>query len=327
MTDRHAWFRARLEAHLSGLLDEREDRLFVEHASACDACAKRLADYALEDEPATDTGHVPAGMFAAWPRATRELRGLERMMVRRHLERCAACRQELELLGHSPALPLDAALEGAHASDAAGTAAAAVAAGGVAAGSGSPRVIVMRSGGARRWDAWFAWSGWAAAVLMVAIMLVAPWRAPGISERERELGRGTLAPSAERAAPVPEAGEAVPGLAIPVRLAGRMRGDASGATRVEVPANACQLALAIPALDIPDTAAVRVQLLGPGGGVLDERQLRNSDLFGSALVLMGHWGRPFEPGRHRVVVRGAPGPGALVTGDEVREFELDVARR
>src|SRR5262249_37302541 len=48
--------------------------------------------------------HVAASLVARWPRAQQSLRGLERTLVRRHLERCAECRQDLEALGFEPRL-------------------------------------------------------------------------------------------------------------------------------------------------------------------------------------------------------------------------------
>ncbi len=105
MTDEHAWFRARIEAHLTGLLDEDDDARFRQHARGCTACGQRLALVLEDDEPAANSaGHLPASLVAAWPRASRALRGIERTLAATHLARCAECRDELERLGYPPRL-------------------------------------------------------------------------------------------------------------------------------------------------------------------------------------------------------------------------------
>src|SRR5690242_19547764 len=99
MTAVHTWFRQRIESHLTGLLDEREEARFREHLASCEPCRKRLASVLEDDDPAaTANGHLPASLIAAWPRASRDLRGIERSLAIAHLQRCAECRDELERL-------------------------------------------------------------------------------------------------------------------------------------------------------------------------------------------------------------------------------------
>jgi tetratricopeptide (TPR) repeat protein len=100
----HEWFRARLDPYAVGLLDEAEERLFLEHARSCASCAEALR---LHGESALVGGpesHIPTHLIARWDRAARRLQGLSRRIVRQHLEQCTACRQDLEALGFAPSL-------------------------------------------------------------------------------------------------------------------------------------------------------------------------------------------------------------------------------
>src|SRR6516164_11000679 len=88
----------------------RRDGARDQHLAVCAVC--RAAADAYAEPPAGAAGtHVPASLIAAWPRAQQGLRGLERTLVRRHLERCAECRQDLQALGFEPRLDFVAAWE------------------------------------------------------------------------------------------------------------------------------------------------------------------------------------------------------------------------
>ncbi|MCK4548029.1 MAG: zf-HC2 domain-containing protein [Candidatus Eisenbacteria sp.] len=108
----HSWFRKRFVAFRSGLLEEVEEERFQTHLSECDECRKAWDAY-LEGEVPGETGarHIPSAMVARWDRASGTLRGLERAMVRQHLEHCGQCRQDLEVLGFDPVLPFVPELE------------------------------------------------------------------------------------------------------------------------------------------------------------------------------------------------------------------------
>ena len=106
----HRWARARLAASRLGLLGEADEARLRAHLVACEAC--REAAEPSEEEPGTAAdGHVPATLVARWDRARHELRGLERALVRRHLERCAGCREDLAALGHAAELEVVPGLE------------------------------------------------------------------------------------------------------------------------------------------------------------------------------------------------------------------------
>jgi hypothetical protein len=55
--------------------------------------------------------HIPDSILARWDRRHTSLRGLERELVRRHLESCEMCREALVILGHDPVLPRVDSLE------------------------------------------------------------------------------------------------------------------------------------------------------------------------------------------------------------------------
>ncbi len=80
---------------LNGTLDKHEARLVEQHLRTCDACREELR--ATRRARDLHAGHVPAedlvdfalGQLEASPRLT---------LVRNHLEACAECQQELELV-------------------------------------------------------------------------------------------------------------------------------------------------------------------------------------------------------------------------------------
>jgi len=103
--DPHAWFRARLDASVLGLLSEAEERRFDEHAASCSRCAAILTAFRANlPEPDTDYRHLPPTLVARWDRRVPDLRGVERRLVREHLDSCDVCRRALTTLGFDPKL-------------------------------------------------------------------------------------------------------------------------------------------------------------------------------------------------------------------------------
>ena len=181
--DPHAWVRRRLAAWRSGLLPDEDSLSVASHLETCPDC-KDLAETFPRSAGAHPEAHIPASVIAEWKQAQTGLRGLERALVRRHLERCEACRQDLELLGHAPVLeripalesnavlapvatpPLGAAREVAGAVDGAGAPAA----------TPSPAQTVIRvvrtAPRVRWWDrALVGWSSLATAAAIVAVVV------------------------------------------------------------------------------------------------------------------------------------------------------------
>src|SRR5262245_39756034 len=109
--DPHAQARAQIVRAQAGLLSEDEELELRAHLDTCAECAALASSHA--DAGAEPGKHLPASLIAEWPRARTALRGLERALVRRHLERCFECRQDLELLGHAPELTIVPELESA----------------------------------------------------------------------------------------------------------------------------------------------------------------------------------------------------------------------
>lgn len=110
--EQHSWFRRQFVAFRAGLLEEAQEERFQTHLSKCDECRKAWDAY-LEGEYRDETRvrHIPSAMVARWGIAGATLRGLERAMVRQHLEHCSQCRQDLEVLGFDPVLPYVPELE------------------------------------------------------------------------------------------------------------------------------------------------------------------------------------------------------------------------
>lgn len=102
--ERHGWTRSRLAALVAGLLTEEEEATAREHLATCPDC-RVLHDLLADEGDDPERGeHIPAAILGRWRVAKESLRGIERSMVRLHLERCEECRRGLELLGHESRL-------------------------------------------------------------------------------------------------------------------------------------------------------------------------------------------------------------------------------
>ena len=308
MSERHGWFRARLDAHLAGLLGSAEAEAFEAHRAACADCAAVLVEYACVDEAShVADGHLPESVIAAWPRASVALRGFERTLVRAHLTRCASCREDLEALGYDPLGSLDDV---------------------------GAIVRPIKRSPARRW---IAWSGWAAAAVL-ALLLV-----PQLRERGRpgthdappatawppthDAPQANAAPPASTGQPVVAPGIAA-GFASPrIHLRAPARGESAPPLRVAIGADTRFLQLVVPPLDVPDATSITLVLIREADGVTSELRVRNDALFGDRAVVFGAAAQPIAPGRYRVSVRGLPGPEALVRAPEVAEYRLELVSR
>lgn len=102
--DPHAWTRQRLVPLETGLLDEAEEQRIRGHLDGCAECSERWNILREETPDADSGGHIPVQIMARWATASAKLQGLERAMVSRHLERCAECRADLQVLGFEPTL-------------------------------------------------------------------------------------------------------------------------------------------------------------------------------------------------------------------------------
>ena len=162
--------RARLVAYAAGLLNETAEQRLLEHVTTCEECRDTLA--ALRHREAWDGTpgeHLPESLVALWPRSRRELAGLERDAVARHLETCTACREEIKVLGHEPTLAQEPAPAPVRA---------------------RPRVLRLET--RRDWVRW-AFAGWAVAATAAAayLLFVHPAAVPW-GPRGREAVSATL---------------------------------------------------------------------------------------------------------------------------------------
>lgn len=101
----HDDIRHKLPAFAAALLSEPATVAVEAHLETCSECRDAVAALAPDTPgPGVELGHIPAGVLARWPRASRELRGLERELVASHLEACEDCRAALAVLGYPPVL-------------------------------------------------------------------------------------------------------------------------------------------------------------------------------------------------------------------------------
>jgi hypothetical protein len=105
MTADQDWFRSRMALFQGGLLDPDAERRFRALLTEDAVCGEIYAAFGEGPAEEPDLGdHLPASLIARWPEVHGRLRGLERDLVTRHLERCPDCREALRLLGHAPSL-------------------------------------------------------------------------------------------------------------------------------------------------------------------------------------------------------------------------------
>lgn len=299
IVDRHRWVRVRLAARSAGLLTEDESRQVDDHLASCADCRAHGATF--DAPPAQgEASHIPPPLFARWPEARHTLRGLERAMVRRHLERCAECRQDLELLGHAPRLEYvpELEIEGASIPAAGGATAAATA---VAPGARpTPTATIIRvvpAGIHRRWRerALIAWGALATATAVVAIVIHS--RRPVVEGVPAALWATLPPPVVAPAGPRGREGLTVRLSPRPRSLSGPARGSRGGkVTVIPVVGPVGSLALSVRPLDVPDTAMVMVVLLAADGDTLFKVRHRQWEFFPKQVLVIDGGRSPLPPG-------------------------------
>src|SRR5262245_12985185 len=315
--DLHLWVRQRLAAWRASVLDDAEAARVDAHLAPCAEC-RALAD-AFAAPPAGEAGrHVPASLLAEWSRTQQELRGLERMLVRRHLERCAECRQDLEALGFEPRLELvrewesDVSLEPAPPGPSVRAAAASALA------DAGARVVRIETASTRarlRDRALIAWASVAraAAVLLLVVNVRGrvteggskPLFATGAPVWTRDvLAQGPFSGLSLRIEPPPRS------------LSGPAKGAGEGKLNViPVVGPLSTLALGFKPLNVPDTSLVTMSLLDAGGDTLYAVSYRQWE---------------FRPKRFVVIDRGetplTPGQYALVLGSQIAKAGAEIER-
>jgi len=313
--DTHLWVRRRLAAWRGGVLDEREQARLEAHLAECADCRALAGEFA--DPPAGEAGtHVAASLIARWPRAQQSLRGLERTLVRRHLERCVECRQDLEALGFEPRLPYVADWE----SDATLSPVAAAprvrdSSAPAASGARIVRIETAQRNSRLRDRAMIAWASVATAA---AVLLF-------ISNVRGRLFEGGSSPLLVPGAPVwttavlehgPFSGMSLRIEPPPRSLSGPAKGSGEAKLNViPVVGPLTTLALGFKPLNVPDTSLVTVSLL---------------DATGDTLYAVSYRQWEFRPKRCLVIERPdralAPGQYALVLGSQIAKAGEEIER-
>jgi hypothetical protein len=307
--DPHAWARAALLRRRVGLLSEVEESRLSEHLRGCEACATLEP---REPSPGLDAGrHLPAGLVAQWPSARATLRGLERALVRGHLERCASCRQDLELLGHTPMLDVVPELESPVLDRLAETPLAPPP-------IPSHVIRVVREGdavrGRRLWNrALVAWASVATAAAAIAIVALV---------RRPVLEGVPFSMSASLAATDTHGGPSVH-LAPRPRSLSRGRGPRDGKiTVIPVMGPVPRLALAVQPLNLPDSSWVQVSLVRGDRDTMLTVLHRQWEFMPKRMLVIDGGDSPLEPGRYALVLSPKGGAEALAPQPSRYLFEL-----
>jgi hypothetical protein len=332
--DRHRWVNTRVAAWCAGLLSEEDASAVAEHLAACESCRGLAEASAVASDATTGSHageHLPAALLAAWPRVRGELRGLERAMARIHLERCADCRQDLELLGHAPVLEHDPALDLAptasasilgslaRADDASATAGEGARTAGAptrSANASEPvetmRIIRVVGPRPRWWErALIAWSTVATAAAAIAIVVHVS--RPVVEPPTLSLSSRPLTNASRR-------GDRTRGISLafaprPRSLKAPTKGPEGGHVNVIPVVGAVRsLALAVHPLSIPDTSLVMISLVNAEGDTLFAVRHRQWEFFPKRVLMIDGADEPLPPGEYALVMaslisqRGIPTP-------------------
>jgi hypothetical protein len=296
--DPHAWARARMVRERVGILSEDDERRLRAHLESCPECAALASGE--PGAPIEPGRHLPASLIAEWPRARALLRGLERALVRRHLERCAECRQDLELLGHAAALDPVPELETTALDPGAEPTA-------MASPPPSLRAIpAMRDdagtrGRRLRDRALVAWASLATAAAVIAIVVVA--RRPVLEGVPGSLALEMSPPVA--GAPESHGGPSVHLAPRPRSLSSPARGGLGGkVTVIPVIGPVPRLVLAVRPLDLPDTSWVQVSLVRGDRDTMLTVLHRQWEFLPKRMLVIDGGDAPLEPGRYALVLTG-----------------------
>lgn len=184
-------FRAGLLAFHEGLLTESEETAFREHLKGCEECRRLLEtmDGDPESRPTAPDGHIPSSLLARWDRNQKTLSGLERSLVRSHLESCAECRQDLVVLGFEPRLEWVPELETRPVNKIHRMAPAPLASGQAGRATGKPRLLNMPH--RINWSSWImpTWATGATAAALLLVLRQAP-NGPSVAQVSEPGGIG-----------------------------------------------------------------------------------------------------------------------------------------
>lgn len=312
----HRWVRTRLDAHATGLLDEREMSRFQAHLDECDLCRRAVAAHAegtTMSRPAD--AHIPASLLSRWDRARERLRGIERRLVREHLEGCPVCRQDLGAIGFEPVLARDLALEG-------GPADALAPAPPLEAPTTTViRLDIRRPGRRERLIQWALGGVGGALATVAAIMLVVP-----------NLMHVTPAAHGPAVTPAPEA---APASAQPVdrytlvlvpearTLRGGLRGSAGPAETVIRASDSTRFVpFRLPELYVSARTPIEIEIQGPAGLSILTARFKMEELIGTTSLMLGRSQDPLAPGTYVIVVKAGPDPEEAESRVQVQQYRL-----
>jgi len=266
--DQHAWVRGRLAALRAGLLETGEEERLQAHLRRCERCREDYEAFSPDEEDMHEAaaGHIPPVILGRWNLARRTLVGSERALVRRHLEECEECRQDVAFLGHEPVLETVPELESGLAPWADGAAEE------TAAEGGSQPAKPARTGteaapvgpAARRRRAAQGHEGWRQAAL-------AGWEAFLVPAIQFGVARG-----GEVVAASATIGEETSAVALPL----------------DVPAR------------VPPEAHVVVEIDSPGNQPILRQRCQARDLAPPRFIVLMNRGQPLAPGVYRLRIRG-----------------------
>lgn len=264
MTDEHRWFRARVAAHLLGVLPDGDAARFLEHASECGPCGSLLTTLERAD---TDwwaaAEHASVAMLGEYARDPGSMAARDRESVAAHVEQCEACRRDLDEMG-GPGARTGARVHAA-----------------------TP--VARRRRGMPGWMLGAAAGSLATAAVL---LLVSPPRpavstAPSSAPMLAVPSSPAPAPSADAAGgstPVPGAGhELLAGLATPVTIRGTTRAAGPETTLVNA-APGSLVPLRVPLLSAP-AGTVRIRLLRGDGFVLGVQSVPGRRLVENGMVV------------------------------------------
>lgn len=287
----HDDIKRQLPAYAAQLLSESEEAVVFAHLEACEAC--RLAATTLETMPpalGVDRGHIPAGVLARWPRATQELRGLERELVSSHLDACAECRGALQVLGHVASLERHPSLARSH---------------------------VRRSGSLSRRE--LVLGSWAALATAAAMLIgVAPiWRRPD--------GPTPAPPPSVR--PDEALARFEGSVLVPLSAPSR-GGEGESAPVVHVDSTTALLVLELPpqGLRREEVERVIVELRDASGAVISSRAEPTAGFGGAHSVVIRAAGGSWTAGDYVLRLRILPTPAALVREPFERNYPFRLTR-
>jgi hypothetical protein len=316
--DVHVWALKRMAPFAAGLLNEAEEETLRDHLEICEPCSECLRLVVEAPFEAEDGSHIPAAIMATWVTASGLLRGLERAMVQRHLERCADCRGDLAVLGFEPVLAPAADLAGAEP---------------------RPWADRRKDRERNRWLAgeWKPWllGGWATTATAAALALLILRNPAPVAERDLPVGPaetreiavvsdpGLAQPPPISTPPKEPISSRGPSLAQSSRLALTVVVAATGTTRgagpdqaepqptpLPRPGETLTLRIPDPIPDYPADSPTWIMLIGPDGSAVAQMKTMLADLHGQTVISFIPGQKTPSPGAYTLRIRILPSNGA-----------------